>query len=569
MKKIIVLLLIFIFPIIVLAYKPGDTYINGDADSNGKVTSIDYIVVRKHILKQTTLSGDAFTRADVTGDKKITSLDYIAIRKMILNGNTHQAITVPSQPTSTPQPQVTVTFIGEKIINTGYEEKDVLIKGGKVSEHRSSKLSLKENTKYYISFDYQTKSGTNKFNVDLYPDTLPEKTFFATTKKQHYDWNISSNKSDISNCYIRFFDDRRSTNESDILISNIVLSMQVKRIYDVGDTLGTLPTPVRKGHEFMGWYNSDGVKVTAKTKITDNMILYAKWKENIDLVLMWGQSNMVGYNNETLNNTNFLRNIDSDIVNNNQSYSRVLVDLPSDVAYEYKALSNKLFDISSNPKTFGEKAYYNNKKIVSSGNSIYYIEESRGTNMIPYFAKEYYERTGHKIVIVFAGRGGMDIEKFLPNSTTNLYKLISNKYLMAKEYLENNNYNIVNKFYVVYQGEYNAVDGKANSYKSNYEIVHNSLIKDLNLSFGAMVYIVRGDKKITDNYIQIVRNAQVDLVGKYNNLIKGTDYPYNELAKGNTSILCPTGNIIHLNAAGLSQIGRDIAKNIALSGKIK
>ena len=82
MKRVIFLLLIILFmPIFVLGAIKGD--INGD----GKVTSTDYIMVRKHILKQTILTGDKFTKADLTGDKKITSLDYIAIRKIILNGN--------------------------------------------------------------------------------------------------------------------------------------------------------------------------------------------------------------------------------------------------------------------------------------------------------------------------------------------------------------------------------------------------------------------------------------------------------------------------------------------------
>ena len=126
MKKIIILLLIFVFPIIVLAYKPGDTYIKGDANNDGKVTSTDYIIVRKHILKQTKLSGDAFTRADVTGDNKITSLDYIAIRKMILNGQTNEKITVPgatTKPTNTPKPTTPPTIVNPTNLNLSYDKK--------------------------------------------------------------------------------------------------------------------------------------------------------------------------------------------------------------------------------------------------------------------------------------------------------------------------------------------------------------------------------------------------------------------------------------------------------------
>ena len=115
-KKILVFIVLMITPFIVLAYKPGDKYIKGDADNSGKVTSTDYIVVRKHILKQTTLKGDALIRSDTTGDNKITSVDYIAIRKMILNGKTGEVVTVPGE-TSTPKPLTAEEKICESVKN--------------------------------------------------------------------------------------------------------------------------------------------------------------------------------------------------------------------------------------------------------------------------------------------------------------------------------------------------------------------------------------------------------------------------------------------------------------------
>lgn len=49
--------------------------------------------------------------------------------------------------------------------------------------------------------------------------------------------------------------------------------------------LGTLPTPVRYGYSFMGWFTelTDGEQVTESTiwKLTDNRKLYAGWKEKI------------------------------------------------------------------------------------------------------------------------------------------------------------------------------------------------------------------------------------------------------------------------------------------------
>jgi len=55
----------------------------------------------------------------------------------------------------------------------------------------------------------------------------------------------------------------------------------------------------------------------------------------------------------------------------------------------------------------------------------------------------------------------------------------------------------------------------------------------------------------------------------YISSIKGSDFVYQELSRGNKSILCPSLNTIHLNSAALSQIGRDVAKSIVNSKKLK
>ncbi len=86
----------------------GDqSYLSGDVDGNGKVASMDYIMVRKHLLKQTLLTGDKLKRADVNNDGKVSSLDYIAIRKTIINGVV--APTATPKPTNTPKPTATPT----------------------------------------------------------------------------------------------------------------------------------------------------------------------------------------------------------------------------------------------------------------------------------------------------------------------------------------------------------------------------------------------------------------------------------------------------------------------------
>ncbi len=94
MKRVIVFLLLVIIPIFSYAA------LKGDVDGNNKVGSSDYVLVRKHILKQSILSGDRLSRADVNGDGKVSSLDFIGIRKIILDKDT----TTTPAPTSTPTP---------------------------------------------------------------------------------------------------------------------------------------------------------------------------------------------------------------------------------------------------------------------------------------------------------------------------------------------------------------------------------------------------------------------------------------------------------------------------------
>ena len=63
------------------------SYLKGDVNGDGKVSSLDYIQIKNHIMGTKTLSGDALTRADVNEDGKITSLDYIKIKNHIMGTN--------------------------------------------------------------------------------------------------------------------------------------------------------------------------------------------------------------------------------------------------------------------------------------------------------------------------------------------------------------------------------------------------------------------------------------------------------------------------------------------------
>ena len=62
---------------------PVTEYVNGDA----KVTSADYIKIRKHIMKTEVISNNVyFAAADANQDGKVTSADYVKIRKIIMGG---------------------------------------------------------------------------------------------------------------------------------------------------------------------------------------------------------------------------------------------------------------------------------------------------------------------------------------------------------------------------------------------------------------------------------------------------------------------------------------------------
>ena len=118
MKKLVTYVIIFILIVISAFLKKrydtnilnneiilGDTFINGDVNNDGKVSSLDYILIRKHIMKLYTMSSAEIKRADMNGDNTISSVDYILVRKAIMSGVTPTktpTATPTSVPTSTP-----------------------------------------------------------------------------------------------------------------------------------------------------------------------------------------------------------------------------------------------------------------------------------------------------------------------------------------------------------------------------------------------------------------------------------------------------------------------------------
>ena len=64
--------------------KPEETYKLGDVNGDNKITSMDYVMIKNHILKISSLSGKGAKAADVNKDGKISSMDYVMIKNHIL-----------------------------------------------------------------------------------------------------------------------------------------------------------------------------------------------------------------------------------------------------------------------------------------------------------------------------------------------------------------------------------------------------------------------------------------------------------------------------------------------------
>ena len=179
----------------------------------------------------------------------------------------------------------TITLAGVNPISTSFDNQTVTLAGNvAVPVSTSSTLALSANTNYVVSFDYKCASGSNQFDVDFFPDTLPQTNPTATTTLQHMDWITSSSNSNMSSCQLRFFDDFQGSGETDITITNIMLSKTTTKSVKYGATYGDLTTPSRSGYTFVGWYtaSSGGTKITSASTMNTagNHTLYARWSRN-------------------------------------------------------------------------------------------------------------------------------------------------------------------------------------------------------------------------------------------------------------------------------------------------
>jgi len=344
---------------------------------------------------------------------------------------------------------------------------------------------------------------------------------------------------------------------------------------------------------------------------------YANGEEDIyDVILFWGQSNMVGCANsnpeERYNplDENSIQGyskdtgIDKDILAcNGKNRNEIKIVQQPKTVYEYLYGENTLREMHTNMVNMGERLYYQydgSGNLTSLGkeenaSGLYAMNSSNGINMIPEFGEMWYKKTGHKMVAVFCAVGGQRIEQFLPRTDENyptteqryIYEAIQTKWNAAIQYLNDNQYTIGNKLYVVFQGESNIYDSK-DAYKRNFLKIHNNMKKDLGITKGV---IVETSYTIGEAVLEQVENkhrADEELIQENIDIILGSSYPYDRFVPAEAQYnACTTkvcynergekityaeaiekasksmdyaDNTIHFTSASLSQIGREVAR---------
>ena len=188
-------------------------------------------------------------------------------------------------------------------IDDGYNDVVVLQKGVSVPVTTGNTLNLTPNQKYMLSFDYWSDGGSVEFDVDLFPDSLPQIYPVATTTQQTMNWIFSSSSSDMNSCQIRYFNDITVPNPQQIAIINKHLykcddcTLTYTKNVTKGDAYGSLNTPKRYGWDFLGWYLEDGTKVesTSINKIKGNHTITAKWSHHNYEVKLVGVNGTIEY----------------------------------------------------------------------------------------------------------------------------------------------------------------------------------------------------------------------------------------------------------------------------------
>ena len=263
-----------------------------------------------------------------------------------------------------------------------------------------------------------------------------------------------------------------------------------------------------------------------------------------------------------------------------------------DYTYDYDAKKNIFTAVKPSTVNIGKTVYVsvsNNKPVFSSTDTgTFSIQRSYGTQMSPYFGKVWYEKTGHKLVIVLAANRGESISHFLPHGSNNtnnqyIYEATKDIYKKAVNYVKTTygTGSVGRKFYVVFQGESDISENNRLHYKDTFLEVHNNLKNALNLEFGVMVETstkLVPEGKHNPEGVNYIHNVQEQIINENSDIILGSTFSYdnyNSIIDGDSASLKKAflsryqlndddfGNSYHFHAAALSQIGKECATNAA------
>lgn len=83
MKKIFTIFIVMLL-LAVSAVPVSAGAMQGDANGDGKISSLDYAVIKRAVLGRYELSDGQFAAADVNYDGKVNVLDYAIVKRVVL-----------------------------------------------------------------------------------------------------------------------------------------------------------------------------------------------------------------------------------------------------------------------------------------------------------------------------------------------------------------------------------------------------------------------------------------------------------------------------------------------------
>lgn len=343
-----------------------------------------------------------------------------------------------------------------------------------------------------------------------------------------------------------------------------------------------------------------------------------------DIILFWGQSNMLGCAAGTqspfsayaddLASLSAASGIDVDILEATESARLANIPVPEKSVYEYDLLTDSLEELCTGDLTgitgtdenglfagitFDEETgtFAGNHEELADKPA---AKASVSTNMIPAFCTAWKQLTGHNVIVLFAAVGGVGVQAFLPmnhadylppvaDSTvqySHIFEYIAASYQCAKNLAGRERLSLGGSYWVSCQGE---GDIGNSQYETYYREVTDCL-SALGFQTGALVETSStiGEAAYYP-YVEKMHNYQVALSTESADICLGSSLDYDRYLPDRTTyektetmqekwggisyrsayrmaswyVDTLSWNRVHLNSAALSQMGRDAAKNLA------